>query len=85
MFFACIKTMGVPMNIIDTLSKTFFSIPHFRNSSFYTYKVWNSLLALGMQYQNYLLKEVGIGPQFWKSIPDFILTTFRSEFLTLEV
>ena len=39
MFCACIKTMGVPMNIIDTLSKTFFSIPLFRNSSFYTSSV----------------------------------------------
>ena len=71
MFCACIKTMGVPMNIIDTLNKIFFfdSSFQFWNSSFYTSKVWNSLPALGMQCQNYLLKKVGIGPQIWKSMP----------------
>ena len=62
--------------LIDTLSKTFYSIPNFWNSSFYTSKVWNSLLALGMQCQNYLLKEVGIGPQFMKSI-QFLYFTYK--------
>ena len=67
---AFIKTMGVPMNIIDTLSKTFYSIPNFRNSSFYTSKVWNSLPALGMQCLKYLLKEVGINDEFRSLLED---------------
>ena len=52
----------------------------FQNWSFYTSKVRNSLLELNSQCWNYLLKEVGIEPQFLaspsrrglKSIPDFI-------------
>ena len=44
----------------------------FWNSSFHTSKVRNSLLELGMQCWNYLLTEVGIQLQFWKSIPIYL-------------
>ena len=43
----------------------------FQNWSFYTSKARNSLLELNSQCRNYLLKVVGIDPQFWKSIPHF--------------
>ena len=45
----------------------------FWNFSFITSKMRNSLPELGMQCQNYLLNEVRIPPQFWKSHPHFTL------------
>ena len=50
-------------NTWDFMQNIFFnSSLQFWNSSFYTSKVRNSLLALGIQFQNYLLKVVGIHP-----------------------
>ena len=53
-------------DLIDTLSKTFFSIPHF-NSGIHHFTHFTA--GIDSQCRNYLLKEIGIGRKRRKSIP----------------